>query len=363
VESQSGKSKIDIEISPPNVLAIQQPDPQLKRPHLIDTGVLLTKAKGNLLEVKEMDKLYSHGFKSSFVQHHLANSPNVSAIPSLPQPLVQMPEEATFIANLPTGSPEVCFVSWVNRTDTVAAHVDTGATVIVSNVQGEIHGAVPTTAYCGTALTGSKTTIDALGTWMVDLVGSDNGKDLPLALRGKAQNTGFQCRSMSLHALKEAGFDCSHVMTQNGNYLDISASGIQYQFPLITIYGRDYIKMHVHCPLLESVVAATVARLDLAKNFKPKRLYHLLHLQYECPGIKQMDMILKGIKTWGVPANVTIPEFFRCPIALSVTRRKQMHYQPLVFPTRHSFPLAYVFMVILASTTLCLSTASLVSCF
>jgi hypothetical protein len=66
--------------------------------------------------------------------------------------------------------------------DTVAAHVNTSATVKVSNVQGEIHGAIPTMAHCGTAMTGSKSSIDALGTWKVDLVGSENGKDLPLAL-------------------------------------------------------------------------------------------------------------------------------------------------------------------------------------
>jgi hypothetical protein len=95
---------------------------------------------------------------------------------------------------------------------------------MVSNVKGEIHGAVSITAHCGTALTGSKITINALGTWMVDLVGSDSRKDLPLALRDKTQITEFQRQSMSLHALKEAGFDCSHVLMQNGNFLP--AAGI-----------------------------------------------------------------------------------------------------------------------------------------
>jgi hypothetical protein len=78
--------------------------------------------------------------------------------------------------------PTVLKSTRVNRSDTVVAHVDTGATVMVSNVHGEIHGAIPTTVHCGTAMTGSRATIDALGTWMVDLVGSVDGKDLPLAL-------------------------------------------------------------------------------------------------------------------------------------------------------------------------------------
>ena len=48
--------------------------------------------------------------------------------------------------NLPDDGPEVSFVSRVNSNDTVVAHVDTGATVMVSNVASEIHGAVPMTA-------------------------------------------------------------------------------------------------------------------------------------------------------------------------------------------------------------------------
>jgi hypothetical protein len=109
------------------------------------------------------------------MQNHLANKPNVSAIPVVIEESVLLTteeEQSDHISNLPTDRPEVAFVSRVNRTDTVVAHVDTGATVMVSNVQGEIHGAIPTTAHCGTAMTGSRATIHALGTWMVDLVGS-----------------------------------------------------------------------------------------------------------------------------------------------------------------------------------------------
>ena len=84
--------------------------------------------------------------------------------------------------HLPDDGPEVSFVSRLHQTDTVVAHVDTGATGMVSNVTGEIHGAIPTSSHCRTAMTGSKATIDELGTWMVELVGSLDGKDLPLAL-------------------------------------------------------------------------------------------------------------------------------------------------------------------------------------
>jgi hypothetical protein len=66
-----------------NVSAIQQIDAAFVLPCLNDNGVLLSESKGDLLKLKEMDKLYSHGFQSSFMQHHLANKPNVSAIPAM----------------------------------------------------------------------------------------------------------------------------------------------------------------------------------------------------------------------------------------------------------------------------------------
>jgi hypothetical protein len=185
---------------------------------------------------------------------------------------------------------------------------------MVSNVLREIHGAVPTNARCGTAMTGSKATIDALGTSMLDLVGSVDGKDLSLALQGTAHITDFQQCSLSLHALKELGFDCAHVLTQNGNFLKITMESIEYVFPLLTINGGDCVEMRIHRPPPASAAAYTVAHLDLAKNFHPESLYSLLHLRYGCPGQKAMELILKGERTRGVPANVTIPEFFRCPI-------------------------------------------------
>jgi hypothetical protein len=115
--------------------------------------------------------------------------------------------------------------------------------------------------------TGSRATIDALGTWMIDLVGSTDGVDLPLALRGTTQITEFQRRLLSLHALKEVGIDCAHVLTQKGNFLEITVGNIKHVFPLLTINGGDYVEMRVHRPPPATVAAFDVARLDLTKNF------------------------------------------------------------------------------------------------
>ena len=87
------------------------------------------------------------------------------------------------------------------------------------------------------------------------LVGSNQGTGLPLALRGTTQITEFQQRSLSLHALKELGFDCSHILTQSGNFLEITSNGVKHIFPLLTINGGDYIEMRVHRPPPESVAA------------------------------------------------------------------------------------------------------------
>jgi hypothetical protein len=317
----------------PVVSSIQLADKRLVTPSLTTSGVLLFEVEGDLHDVKEMD----YGFTSSFVMHHLAKTPTVSAIAN----------HATKI-NLPEDGPEVHFVSRLHRTDTVVTHVDTGATVMVSNVHGEIHGAIPTTSHCGTAMTGSRATIDALGTWMIDLVGSTKGIDLPLALRGTTQITEFQRRSLSLHALKEVGIDCAHVLTQKGNFLKITVDSVKHVFPLLTINGGDYVEMRVHRPPPATVAAFEVARLDLAKNFKDENLYLLLHLRYGCPGRRQMELILTSDNVKGVPANVTIPEF---SVAPSATRRKPTHYQRMQSRIAPFYQLVRDLALILVSTT------------
>jgi hypothetical protein len=86
-----------------------------------------------------MDELYIYGFKSSFMQHHLTNNPNVSAISSSEGAIVRPSYDSPLTAYLPSDGPKVSFVSQVNSINTVVTNVDTGATVMVSNVQGEIH--------------------------------------------------------------------------------------------------------------------------------------------------------------------------------------------------------------------------------
>ena len=69
------------------------------------------------------------------------------------------------------------------------AHVDTGVMVVVSNIHGERRGV---TSRCGTVLTSSTAIINALGSWMIEWVGSVAGSDLSLALRGTTHIINFQ---------------------------------------------------------------------------------------------------------------------------------------------------------------------------
>jgi hypothetical protein len=129
----------------PLVAAVLVADQKLVSPPLSQSGLVLNEVEGNLHNVKEMDLMHKHGFKSSSLLHHLDSSPTVSAIPL----------NSDLVPTLPVDGPDVIFVSRIQRTDTIVAHANTGATVLVSNVQGEIHGAMPATAHCGTAMTGS----------------------------------------------------------------------------------------------------------------------------------------------------------------------------------------------------------------
>jgi hypothetical protein len=80
-------------------LSILIPAKDLVSPSLSLSGKVLNKAEGDLHDVKEMD----FGFTLSFLKHHLASKPNVSAIPQ------EMPLWAQ--VTLPDNGLEVNFVS------------------------------------------------------------------------------------------------------------------------------------------------------------------------------------------------------------------------------------------------------------
>jgi hypothetical protein len=65
----------------PTVASVLAADPKLVSPPLSQTCIILNETEGDLHDVKAMDLMYDHGFKSSFLVHYLDSSPTVSAIP------------------------------------------------------------------------------------------------------------------------------------------------------------------------------------------------------------------------------------------------------------------------------------------
>jgi hypothetical protein len=93
----------------------------------------------------------------------------------------------------------------------VLFHVDSGATCIFTTQSHELHCPMPSTATCGTALAGARSNIDATGTLALDFITNDKTL-IPVELVHAVQITSFQRRSLSIHALKDLGFEARHAM-------------------------------------------------------------------------------------------------------------------------------------------------------
>jgi hypothetical protein len=155
---------------------------------------------------------------------------------------------------------------------------------------------------------------------------------IPFEIPDHATIPSFKRRSMSLHALKDVGFDVTHSLLSKGNFLTIRRAGSNDRFhsvPLITHGRSDYVRVKLYKPstarashlqrtdsmsnTLDSkrsgqigMTHQTVARLDLAKNLSGTTLYALEHFRYGCPGAKAQKMM-----TGKMP-----PPDFHCPLCL-----------------------------------------------
>jgi hypothetical protein len=133
----------------------------------------------------------------------------------------------------------------------------------------------------------------------------------------------FKRRSMSLHALlKDIGFDVTHPLLANGNFLTIRRAGSDERFqavPLVTHSLSDYVRVKLYKPTTAHLTSPqvskqdrcgithqTVARLDLAKTFSGTTLYALEPLCYGCPGAKAQTRMT------GKPP----PDDFHCPLCM-----------------------------------------------
>jgi hypothetical protein len=113
-----------------------------------------------------------------------------------------------------------------------------------TNASHELHCPVPTSATCSTAQSGPSTTINALGTFVLDLVTTDL-QTIPIEAHQTSEIQSFRCLSMSAHTLQEFGYDVEHILFSTGNVLHIHQVGTQkwHTIPLMTISKVDFIKV------------------------------------------------------------------------------------------------------------------------
>jgi hypothetical protein len=221
-------------------------------------------------------------------------------------------------------------------------HVDTGATCVVTDQVAELHCPIPTQATCGTAAKGPRTTINAMGWLVLDLV-TDQGVTIPFEFPKATEIQQFQRRSLSCHALKDLGYEVQHALLASGNLLRVRQIGTPtwHSIPLVTHGRSDYVKVNLHLPAVEGIstfkpqralTAQSVARLDMINKYKSTTdayaLVMLIHLRYGCASGAVLAALLKSLKI-----NVAIPNDFLCPICMSekTTTLSRGRIQPLLF--------------------------------
>jgi hypothetical protein len=131
----------------------------------------------------------------------------------------------------------------LKHADYVWFHLDTGATCTVSHCSGESHCPTPTTVKCETAADSPSHIVESLGYFIGDFETS-NSKMIPFEIPDHATIPSFKRRSMSLHALKDIGFDVTHSLLSTGNFLTIRRADSTERFqsvPLITHGRSDYV--------------------------------------------------------------------------------------------------------------------------
>jgi hypothetical protein len=315
-------------------------------------------ATQDAIDVVQEDPL--QGYRSPLVNRFIEH-PDVSAIVFPDVSLIVTEHTQSLLRPLPNDGPAVddalldglyqehmvSRVSMVppNRraikcSDYVWFHLDTGATCTVSHCPGESHCPTPTTVKCGTEVEGPSHVVESLGYLIGDFETSQSTM-VPFEIPDHPTIPLFKRRSMSLHALKDVGFDVTHSSLEKGNFLKIRRAGYDERFqsiPLITHGRSDYVRVKLYKPsqdtMMDKLNLATsvprrlgmthqsVARIDLAKKFTGSSLYALEHYRYGCPGEKaQLQMTGKH-----PPAD------FHCPLCMQ-EKTKSLPRQVLTFTT------------------------------
>jgi hypothetical protein len=167
-------------------------------------------------------------------------------------------------------------------------HVDTGANVHVTYFPDELAHRVHSAGHCGTAGTGTITVI-CEGMWVLQ----GNPLNCPdfHAVHTVLGCPGTKRRSLSLHALARAGYDCVHHVR---SHVAIAhrATNTQHRLSCTTHRETDFVEPMPCKAALPTKAYGDVSAIDLAKTIKGPALFHLLHLQLGCIGADTLKRMI-----------------------------------------------------------------------
>jgi hypothetical protein len=98
-------------------------------------------------------------------------------------------------------------------------------------------------------------------------ISADRTVELEISLPNTVELPHYRRRSLSVHALKQLGYEADHRLCRNGNLLWLRLpNGKEYLFKLLTFDDADYdLIVRLHKPTLSTTTSA----IDLFNTMKP----------------------------------------------------------------------------------------------
>lgn len=209
-------------------------------------------------------------------------------------------------------------------------HVDSGATVVCTNNPNELGQCIPTSFKCGTAANNEGSDVKGLGTFGF-IAQTNVGKRIKFTFSNELGIPDFKRISLSIHVLRDMGYDVGHLVTSTGSYLwiarkvtgKVNAPQEPMMFPLVHHNKADFLKISI----VTGVEPATgeqplhdydVSAINLAQSLKGDQLYWLMHVRMGCPGVKSMKTMFAKQSVKDLTAPCLNPQLYNCVLSVSL---------------------------------------------